>query len=287
MTVQNYDPNYAIQFGEGVDMGLEAQKVFPFFYPFVNSENDNWDSNKGAGTIGNLSDIGPVVPSGGKVRWAMKLEPDYMWKLLSFKYTAYYLSERPIALLTGTGAIAANSDNLVGGGGSLFLTELIPGDTIQLNGNNYRIESITNDALAIIKDADIPTAAEAAGAMTRLAWNKYMWYEEPAGFFLEQGDEQTSIGTPLVNSISVSVWFATPQNIYLYGGINLDSAINTHADVIPVPVRGIQGYDFGFGQLFTDFLLPREGIVFFDIINNHPIKDLVVGCTARGLKIRV
>ncbi len=287
MLTENYDPNYAIQFGEGVDKGLERQKVFPFFYPFVNSNDDEWDLNKGAGTIGNLSDIGPTIPSGGKLRQAMKLDPDYMWKLLSFKYTAYYLSERAeLNPMTGTASIAAGSDNLVGVG-TQFLTELIPGDTIQLNGNNYRIESITNNLLAIIKDADIPAAAEAAGALIRLAWNKYMWHEEPAGFFLEQGDYQTTIGTPLSRFIKVSVWMATPQNIYLYGGINLDAQINAHADVIPVNVRAVQGYDFGFGQLFTDFLLPREGVVFFDILNEHPIKDLVVGCTARGLKIRV
>lgn len=287
MTVKNYSPDYAIQFGEGVDMGVEAQTVFPFFYPFVNSENDKWDINKGAGTLGNLSDIGPTVPSGGRVRYAMKLEPDYMWKLLSFKYTAYYLSQRAeLNPMTGTASIAAGSDNLVGVG-TLFLTELIPGDTIRLNGNNYRIESITNNLLAIIKDADIPLVAEPVGALVRLAWNKYMWYEEPPGFFLEQGDCQTAIGTPLWRYLNISVWFASPQNIYLYGGINMDAQINAHADVIPVNPQAVQGYDFGFGQLFTDFLLPREGIVFFDIVNNHPIKDLVVGCTARGLKIRV
>jgi hypothetical protein len=288
MLTRNFDPNYAIQFGEGVDKGLESQKVFPFFYPFVNSEDDDWDINKGAGTIGNLSDIGPTVPSGGRVRYSMKLEPDYMWKLLSFKYTTYYLNQRAeLNPMTGTGSIAAGSDNLVGAGGSIFLTELIPGDTVQIGGNDYRIESITNDALAIIKDADIPAVAEPAGVMVRLAWNKYMWYEEPTGFFLEQGDYQTAIGTPLLRYITVSVWFATPQNIYLYGGINQDAQTNPHGDVIPVNVKSVQGYDYGFGQLFSDFLLPREGNVFFDINNNHPVKDLVVGCTARGLKIRV
>ena len=136
MTVSSFNPDFAIQFGEGIDKGVEAQKVFPFFYPFVNTENDHWDQNKGAGTLGNLSDIGPTVPSGGKLRYAMKLEPDYMWKLLSFKYTAYYLSQRPaLNPMTGTAVIAAGSDQLVGAL-TLFLTELIPGDTIQLNGNN-------------------------------------------------------------------------------------------------------------------------------------------------------
>ena len=287
MTVRNFNPNFAIQFGEGVDMGLEEQKIFPFFYPLVNSENDSWDQNKGAGTIGNLSDIGPLVAAGAKVRYAMKLEPDYMWKLLSFKYTAYHLSERAeLDPMTGIASIAAGSDNLIGVG-TAFLTELIPGDTIQLNGNNYRIESITNDLLAIIKDADIPSIAEPAGALIRLAWNKYIWYEEPTGFFLEQGDYQTAIGTPLWRYLRVSVWFATPQNVYLYGGMNLDAQINAHGDVIPVNPQSVQGYDFGYGQLFSDFLLPREGIVFFDILNTNRSLDLVFGCTARGLKIRV
>lgn len=287
MTVKNYNPNFAIQFGEGVDMGLEAQKVFPFFYPFVDSDDDDWDANKSAGTWDNLSDIGPRISAGGKLRYAVRLGPDYMWKLLSFKYTAYYLNQRAaLNPMTGTASIAANSDNLVGVG-TLFTTELIPGDTVILGGNAYRIESITNNLLAIIKDADIPVAAVPAGAMQRSAWNKYMWYEEPPGFFLEQGDYQTAIGTPLHHYLKVSVWFATPQNVYLYGGINMDRQINNHDDVIPIRVNSVQGYDFGFGQLFSDFLLPRQGIVFFDFINTHSVKDLVVGCTARGLKIRV
>jgi len=287
MTVRNYNPNYAIQFGEGVDMGLEPQKVFPFFYPFVNSEDDNWDATKEPGFVGNLSDIGPVVPAGGKVRYAMRLDPDYMWKLLSFKYTVYYPYFRETNnFMTGTASIAAGSDQLVGVG-TLFLTELIPGDTIMLNGNLYRIESITNNLLATIKDADIPAVAEPSGAFSQEQWTKYMWYEEPTGFFLEQGDYQTAIGTPLHRYIRVSVWMATPQNVYLYGGMNLDRQINNHGDVIPVNVQAVQGYEYGFGQLFTDFLLPRQGIVFFDILNTHSIKDLVVGCTARGLKIRV
>lgn len=284
-----YNPNYTIQFGEGVDKGLESQKVFPFFYPFINSENDDWDLNKGDGVIGNLSDIGPVVPAnGGKYRTVMRLEPDYMWKLLSLKYTAYYLSERAeLDPLTGTSFdIAAGSDTL-SGTGTAFTTELIPGDTVEIGGVEYRIESITNNTTATIKDPDIPAAVVSAATAKRLAWNKYIWYEEPTGWFLEQGDYQTAIGTPLTKYIDVSVWFGSPQNIYLYGGINQDRNINNHDDVIPVPVRGVQGYDFGFSQLYTDFLLPREGIVFFDLINNHPTKDLVVGCTARGLKIRV
>lgn len=285
MLTQNYDPNYAIQWGEGVDKGLEQQKVFPFWYPFVNLEDDNWDTRKGAGTLGNLADIGPVVPAGGKVRKAIRLEPDYMWKLLSFKYTVYRLRERAaLNPMTGTGSIAAGSDQLVGVG-TLFTTELIPGDTIELNGNQYRIESITNNLLAIIKDADIPAVAEPSGALARLTWNKYQWYDEPPGFFLEQGDYQTAIGNQFLKHIVVSVWVVT-QNQYLYGGINMDRQINDHGDVIPVNIRAIQGYDFGFGQLFTDFLLPREGMVFFDFVNNHPAYDLVVGCTARGLKIR-
>lgn len=285
---QQYNPNYAIQFGEGVDKGLERQKVFPFFYPFVNSEDDDWDIQKGAGTLGNLSDIGPVVAAnGGKLRRAMRLEPDYMWKLLSFKYTAYYLDQRAqLNPLTGTSFdIAAASDTL-SGTGTAFSTELIPGDTVQIGVQTFRIESITNNTTATIKDADVPAAAVSGAAAIRLAWNKYMWYEEPDGWFLEQGDYQTAIGTPLSDYLEVSVWMASPQNVYLYGGINQDPTINNHDDVIPVPVRGVQGYDFGFAQLFTDFLLPRQGVVFFDIINNHPTKNLVVGCTARGLKIR-
>lgn len=287
MLNREYNPNYAIQFDEGVDKGLEAQKVFPFFYTFVNSEDDEWDLNKGSGVIGNLSDIGPTVAAnGGTVRKAMRLAPDYMWKLLSMKFTAYHLRERAGAALTGTGSIAASSDQLVGAG-TAFLTELIPGDTVVLNGNSYRIESITNNALAIIKDADIPAVAEASGALTRSAWNKFQWYEEPTGFFLEQGDYQTAIGDSLLRYITVSVWFATPQGVYLYGGMNFDKAINSHGATIPVNPTSVQGYDFGFGQLYTDFLLPREGIVFFDLTNNHPTYDLVVGCTASGLKIRV
>jgi hypothetical protein len=80
----------AVKFGRAADAGLGVNKAFPYIYNFVNREDDEWEANKGEGTAGNLTGIGPLVPSGQTVQHVIRLDPDFNFKLLWFKYTTYW-----------------------------------------------------------------------------------------------------------------------------------------------------------------------------------------------------
>lgn len=80
----------AVQFGNSVDRGYGPNKAFPFFYSFVSKQNDGWDLVKGAGTAANLTGIGPTVAAASTAQHTIVLSPDYPFKLLWIKYTAYY-----------------------------------------------------------------------------------------------------------------------------------------------------------------------------------------------------
>jgi len=86
-------PDRAVRFGETVERGLEEQKIFPFFYSFVNAENDAWLPNSGT-LAGNLAGIGPGIAPGATVELPIRLDPDYAFKLFSLRYTVYVINPR-------------------------------------------------------------------------------------------------------------------------------------------------------------------------------------------------
>lgn len=201
----------AVQLGVSVDKGLGPQKVFPFMYSLVDSENDTWEENK---VTDNLDSIGPLVVSGGTILHPVRMRPDYNFKMLWIKYSAYWFDSQ-------------NSE--------------------------------------------------------------YLWYEPVTGWsgLLEAGDVQTQIGTPLVQSIRVSLSVHGPDGRYIYGGHNQDNAINNLGPLLPVQPTTIQGYDFGWGQIRTEYLVPKSGTLLFRFTNNHAIKDLRIAGLIYGMKIRV
>lgn len=117
----------------------------------------------------------------------------------------------------------------------------------------------------------------------------YVWYEPIVGWsgLLEQGDFQTVIGTPLVQSLQISVSAHGPDGRYLYGGQNLENPVNNRGPLLPIQPTTIQGYDFGYGQIRTEYLLPKSAILNFRITNTHSIKALRVAGLIYGMKIRV
>jgi hypothetical protein len=201
-------PEYAIRFGEGVDMGLEKQRAFPFIYTMVPREEDNWERDKARN---NLAGFGPAIPPLTTILHPVKLQQDLPFLLLWMKFSVLYDS-------MGT----------------------------------------------------------------------YLWYEPHAGWFQEQFDYNAAIGTPLTDSIDLSVSFQGPDGRYLYGG---QSLMFTDANVvnwkIPVPLDNLQGYDFGCGQLRTPYFLPTDALIMFEITNRHTIKTLVLGAAIYGLKVRI
>lgn len=201
-------PEYAVRFHEGVDRGLEPERAFPFMYSFVPSDNDEWDIDKTTGSP--LVDIGPLVAAGRTVQHQIVMQPDYNFKLLWAKYSAYH-------------------DN--------------------------------------------------AGSIE--------WYNNEPGFFLEQGDYQTAIGTPLTRFVRVTMTAYGPNSRVLMGGANLDPLANNQGSRLPIQFSTLQGYDFGFGQLYSPCLLPRQGMVLLELTNTHSTKDLYVAGVLFGMKVRV
>jgi hypothetical protein len=89
------NPNFAIRFDETPDMGLgECNKAYPFIYNFVHNEDDNWDTVKGAGTLANLTGIGPNIAPGATIDWNVRMDPDYTYKVKFLRYTVYWYNSQ-------------------------------------------------------------------------------------------------------------------------------------------------------------------------------------------------
>lgn len=203
------NPDYAVQFGETVDMGRDGGPVaFPFVYSFVNRDNDNWTPNQADPT----ANFGVLVNAGATVDHYVRLDPDYMFRLLWIKYSVYYWT------------------------GSTWL-----------------------------------------------------WYEPvlAGGNMLLEYDYQSVIGTKLERSVRIGVMAHGPDGRYVYGGKNLENMINGLGDTLGLNLSEIQGYEYGCGQLRTPYLLPREGVLQFHIVNSHSVKNLNVDAAIYGLKVRL
>lgn len=80
--------DFAVKFGRHSDMGLEGQKSFPFVYSLINRNDDQWSPDSSlADNI--VNGIGPIVKANSMVTRNVMLDPDYIFKLLSVRYTAY------------------------------------------------------------------------------------------------------------------------------------------------------------------------------------------------------
>lgn len=209
----------SVRMGEIPDYGLSDRenRAFPFFYNFVNAEDDRYEQEKAQGFPNyedRLVDVGPLVnQNGGSVLHPIRMDPDYNFKLLWLRYTAYYIQRE---------------------GGS----------------------------------------------------NDITWYTRPPGFFLEQGDYQSAIGTPFTQFIRISVFMSGLGERYLYGGAvqnQVQTAIN---GLVPVEVSCIQGYEYGYAQVLHPILLPKEGTLMLRITNLYDL-PLHVGGIAAGLKVRI
>lgn len=198
--------NMSVRFGEAVDQGMGDNKIFPFWYAFINRDNDTYAD----GVSGTLDSLGISVPAGAQRQHILKLNADYPFALKNIRYDCYY-------------------DN--------------------------------------------------AGTIE--------WYNNEAGFFLEPGDYQTQIGTPLYYFIAVSAIAKGSDGRFLYGGTNLNIPVNGGGAELRQNPRSLQGYDYGAGILDTPYMLPADGAIELRITNNHPSKTLVVTGNAFGYKVRV
>lgn len=115
----------------------------------------------------------------------------------------------------------------------------------------------------------------------------YLWYEPllAGGWEWDPFQVQQTAGTPLLNSLDISLTAHGPDGKFLYGGMNLNAVVNGLGGLLPIGPNTLQGCDYGTGQPFFEYLLPREGMLRFRITNNHAIKDLYVAGLAGGVKV--
>jgi hypothetical protein len=85
--------DFSVKFGRTPEMGMEAQKAFPFIYTLVNYNDDTWEPGT-PGAQPSMAHIGPAVGPGATVNHNILLDPDYNFKLLAIKFTVYYWDSR-------------------------------------------------------------------------------------------------------------------------------------------------------------------------------------------------
>lgn len=81
----------AVEFGKTVDRlqtgGLVAN---PFIYTFVPRDRDEWEQVKDPVSLAlNHIDLGPVIPAGQRLDIYVPLDADYIFQLVSVKFTVY------------------------------------------------------------------------------------------------------------------------------------------------------------------------------------------------------
>lgn len=120
-----------------------------------------------------------------------------------------------------------------------------------------------------------------------LSQGVYYWYDPVPGHFLEPFDYQTAIGTPLTHYLDVTLSIVVSQDRTIYGGYNTNPVQSGGRQVIPLPIRAVQGYDYGFGSIILPYLISNPATIRFRFTNRHTVKDLRVGAALYGKKVRV
>jgi len=203
--------DYAVKFGRDPSLGLEGQRAFPFIYTFVNHSDDKWVP--GVSGLGNLSNLGPVVPAGSKRQVNVLLDADYNFKLLAIRYSAYAYTDETH---------------------SFYWKDIDP----------------------------LPPLTPISGGMA---------------------DEVDWMGDDLVKYVGVTLSFQGSGSNILYGGPNVGALGGQR---VPLPLDVIQGFEYGFLTTRTPYLLPRQGIMVFELTNKFS-DDVVVAAAIYGMKIRI
>jgi len=292
-TIMN-NPTRAVRMKSSVDMGFGPNKAFPFIYNFINKGDDNWDRVRTTSRLANLeTGLGITIPVGGTRQLNIRLDPDYNFKLLSIKYTAYSNFVRTAAALAGTvTVILGDVTRQVNGVLTTFLADLVPGDAVLIGANTVYVQSVVSNTQFIMFDplaplTGIPTfAAAPLSAIARLATGKYIWYDEPGGWFQEQGDYQTQYGTPLLRFLLVSVSSLTDSR-YLMGGPGRSQGGFDILGTIPAVISSLQGYEYATIAVREPYLLPKNGQILLQLTNMSDIYPITVGGGLFGMKVRI
>jgi len=117
---------------------------------------------------------------------------------------------------------------------------------------------------------------------------QYLWYDPIAGWsgWLEQGDPQTVIGTPLTRYLEISFSVHGPNGRYIYGGSNANMW-DGRGDLTPMQINSMQGNEYGVQTMRIEAFLPYNAIIKLRITNTHDVKDLYLAAALIGMKVRL
>jgi len=246
--------DYSVKFGRDPVKGLEGVAAHPYFYGLINHNDVDWTPG---GDPPDLSTFTVRCRANAVTPHYIRLEPDYNYKLIAIKYSAYYAAPRPAAPLF---------DN------SLALP----------------VAPVLNDRYI----AQFTANGWTAGVTYRwntTAWvvdilNTYEWYESinAASLYLEN----LLPGTPYAGYLQASLSALGSGSTVLFGGQNIQAIFDTTAR-IPMSLSSMQGYEYGFQALRCEYLLPIQGVLAFEFTNKHPTKDLRIAAMLYGMKIRL
>jgi hypothetical protein len=115
----------------------------------------------------------------------------------------------------------------------------------------------------------------------------YYWKNVPPYNFIPisggMADEVDWMGDDLVKYVGVTLSFQGSGSNILYGGPNVGALGGQR---VPLPLDVIQGFEYGFLTTRTPYLLPRQGIMVFELTNKFS-DDVVVAAAIYGMKIRI
>lgn len=142
-------------------------------------------------------------------------------------------------------------------------------------------------------DGDLPWKMHSfrVCAYTQTLAGLWIWMDNPAGFFFDIANEQSSIGTPILRYLLVSLVVNHNNRIIVGGHGQADQwttpAANMVNGKIPMPILVQQGNEYGDGQLYLEHWFPREGQVVLEFTNTHRSYTLRVGGCLQGWKVRI
>jgi hypothetical protein len=146
--------DYAVKFGRDPHMGLEGKNTFPFFYSLVNHNDVDW--TVGA-TPPDLSTYSVNCVANTMTPWYVRLDPDFNYKLLAIKYSAYYAGRSDYAIYENFNAASIYIPDIAGGtpySRYLQVSLSVQGSGSQCLFGGQNIQAINNTA------AKIPLAVE-------------------------------------------------------------------------------------------------------------------------------
>lgn len=302
----------SVKWGDVVDRGMGGRfKTYPFIYPFINRRSDTYDLNKGSNP---LDSLGVVVPSGATIQHYVQLDPDCNYIPLWYKYSVYwndsgiYRWYDPVNKMFN---ITGLNNRLRFDDGAAVTAVLTPGrysgtalaaqikTQLDLVGSQVYTVTYTNGKFTISAPAAFSlvftgnavwtatgallgfnTSATYTGQLTYTAAYATEWE-------LSQFDYQAQFGPRLIDYIGIRIAFPGSKDTILYGGKNLDDIINNLGAWWYVSTKAVQGYEYGYGQMYTPYMLPKDSPVMFEIKNSHPVKDLLVAGMMYGVKVRM